>query len=76
MFIPGITDTAAVQSEIALDLRRKRVEYLVLFRAPASGEPNLSSVDNGITILDDAIRRDYTEVTQFGRYTICRRTSM
>ena len=74
MFVPGFTSTAAVQSEIARDLSRKRVEYVVLFRAPLSREPNLSSVDNGITILDDAIRQDYRQVAQFGSYTICRRT--
>jgi hypothetical protein len=73
MFVPGITTGAAVQSEILGDIRQKQVEYVVLFRTPPSHEPNLSSVDNGVRILDDAIRQDYIQVAEFGRYTIWHR---
>jgi hypothetical protein len=76
MFVPGITTGAAVQSEILRDLRQKQTEYVVLFRAPASREPNLSSVASGVRILDDAIWRDYTQVAEFGRYTIWRRNNL
>jgi hypothetical protein len=48
----------------------------VLLRTPASHEPNLSSVDSGVNILDDAIRQDYIQVAEFGRYTIWHRKGM
>jgi hypothetical protein len=70
MFVPGITTTADVQSEILTEIRQRHAEYVVLLRVPSSHEPNLSSVDSGINILDTAIRQDYTQVAEFGRYTI------
>ncbi len=73
MFLAGVTNTADGQAEIARDLEAKRVEYVVLFAAPVSHEPNASSADSGITLLDDAIAREYAEVARFGRYTIRRR---
>ena len=73
MFLPGVTNVAAGQSEIARNIEDKRVQYVVLFSVPVSHEPNGSSVDSGITLLDDAIKRDYTEAARFGRYTILRR---
>ena len=76
MFVPGITTGATVQSEILRDIRQKQTGYVVLFRAPPSHEPNLSSVDSGVRILDDAIRRDFTQVAEFGRYTIWHRNDL
>jgi hypothetical protein len=76
MFVPGITTSAAVQSEILRDIRQKQPEYVVLFREPASHEPNLSSVDSGVSILDDAIRQDYIQLAEFGRYTIWHRKNL
>jgi hypothetical protein len=73
MFVPGATTSAAVQSEILWDICQEQTEYIVLFRAPPSHEPNLSSVDYGVTILDDAIRQDYIQVVEFGSYTIWHR---
>jgi uncharacterized membrane protein YhaH (DUF805 family) len=76
MFVPGITTSAAVQSEMLRDIRQKQTEYVVLFRGPPSHEPNLSSVDSGLRILDDAIRQDYIQVAEFGRYTIWHRKNL
>ena len=76
MFVPGITNGAAVQSEIVRDLRQKQVEYVVLFRELPSDEPNLSSVDSGVRILDDAIRADYIQVAEFGDYSIWHRKNL
>jgi hypothetical protein len=73
MFLSGVTNVAGGQSEIVRNIEEKKVEFVVLFSAPLSHEPNGSSVDSGITLLDDAIKKDYTEVAHFGRYTICRR---
>lgn len=76
MFAPGITTSAAVQSEMLQDIRQKRTEYIVLLRLLPSPEPNLSSVDSGVRILDDAIRQDYIQVAEFGRYTIWHRKNL
>jgi uncharacterized membrane protein YhaH (DUF805 family) len=73
MFVPGITNGADVQSEILRDIRREKTEYIVLLRVYPSHEANLSSVDSGVSILDDAIRQDYIQVAEFGRYTIWHR---
>ena len=73
MFAPGLTTGAAAQSKILREIRQGQTEYVVLFRTPPSHEPNLSSVDNGVRILDDAIRQDYIQVAEFGRYTIWHR---
>jgi hypothetical protein len=75
MFVPGITTGEAVQSEILESIRRQKTEYVVLFKIPLSQEANLSSVDNGVTLLDDAIRQDYMQVAQLGRYSIWHRKS-
>ena len=76
MFVPGITTTAAVQSEILRDIRQAQTEYVVLFRLPPSHESNLSSQDSGVSILDDAIRQDYSQVAEFGRYSIWHRKNL
>ena len=73
MFVPGITNSAPAQSEILENLRRQKTEYVVLFKVPASQEANSSSVDNRVTTLDDGIREDYTQVAEFGRYSIWHR---
>lgn len=76
MVVSGITNGAVEQSEMLRDIQRKRTECIVLFRPPPSHEQNLSSVDSGVHILDDAIRREYTQVAEFGRYTIWQRKNM
>jgi hypothetical protein len=73
MFVPGITTAAPVQAEILESLRVHNAEYVVLFRVPASQETNLSSINNGVTTLDDGIRQDYIQVAAFGRYSVWRR---
>ena len=55
---------------------RTNPEYIVLLRLLPSPEPNLSSVDSGVRILDDAIRQDYIQVAEFGRYTIWHRKNL
>jgi hypothetical protein len=76
MFVPGITTTAVVQSEILREIRQAQTEYVVLFRLPPSHESNLSSQDSGVSILDDAIRQDYNQVAEFGRYSIWHRKNL
>jgi len=73
MWIPGITNSAAVQLEVVHALESNVVRYVVLFDAPRSTEPNLSSVDSGINILDTYLNRRYREVAVFGHYHILER---
>lgn len=75
MWVPGITTRRDVQSEIAGELDKKRVEFVVLFAASVARDPIRGFSDNGPTVLDTAIRNRYREVARFGRYTILRRTS-
>ena len=73
MFVPGITTSASVQAEILQSLQQHKTPYIVLFTVPESQEANLSSVNNGVTTLDDGIRQEYVQVAQFGRYSIWHR---
>jgi hypothetical protein len=73
MWIPGVTNSLPVQSEIVRELKNNGVQYAVLFDAPTSTEDNLSSVDSGVTLLDDYLKRNYREVTVLGRYHILQR---
>jgi hypothetical protein len=73
MFLSGVTNVESGQSETVRNIQKQRVEYVVLFSAPRSSEPNGSSVDSGVTLLDDFIKKEYAEEVHFGRYTICRR---
>lgn len=68
MWIPGVTNSTPVQLEIIREL--EGVRYVVLFDAERSTEPNLSSVDSGVTDLDDYLARSYHQAAVFGRYRI------
>jgi hypothetical protein len=73
MWIPGETNTAPVQSEIVAALERNAVRYAVLFDAPPFHEPNASSVDTGVTILDDYLKSHYQPARTLGRYRVLQR---
>jgi hypothetical protein len=73
MWLPGETNGARVQSEIVSALETGAVRYVVLFDAPRSNEPNLSSEDSGVRTVDDYLGRRYREVAVFGRYRILQR---
>jgi 4-amino-4-deoxy-L-arabinose transferase-like glycosyltransferase len=73
MWVPGQTNTAPVQREIVAALERNAVRYAVLFDAPASDEPNASSIDTGVTILDDYLKSRYRPARTFGRYRVLER---
>ena len=51
-----------MQTEIVRALEVNAVRLVVLFEAPAWNEPNLSSVDSGIKIVDTYLNRQYREV--------------
>lgn len=69
-FLPGVTSSAAVQSEILDNIRQKQVEYVVLLSLSGARAPSSIETDSGENILDDGIRRDYAQVAEFGNYTI------
>jgi len=73
MWVPGVTNSVPVQSEIVKELKSNNVQYVVLFDAPTSTEENLSSVDSGVTLLDDYLKRNYREVAVSRRYHILQR---
>ncbi len=71
---PGVATTVPVQQEIAADLERNHVQYLVLSnRFERANEPNESSVNSGVTVLDDYIHSHFLPVMQIGPYAIWRR---
>ncbi|MCL4506045.1 MAG: glycosyltransferase family 39 protein [Chloroflexi bacterium] len=71
---PGVATTVPVQQEIAGDLEKYHVQYLVLSsRFERANEPNESSVDSGVTVLDDYIHSHFLPMMQIGPYAIWRR---
>jgi len=70
IFNPGSL-TKEVQNEIINQLIVKRVRYLVLFSKYANyNESNMSSISNGVTILDKFIGNNYKQVQNYGNYKI------
>ena len=71
---PGVTTTQPVQMEIISELEKNKVQYIVLWNATLSNEPNKSSISSGVFILDNYIKNNYSPVKIFGNYTIYRKT--
>ncbi len=67
---PGVATTLSVQQEIVHDIESKNVNWIVLFLAPESTEPNASANSSGIRYLDNFIRSQYSLVEEFGNYQI------
>lgn len=71
---PGVATTVPVQQEITADLEKHHVGFLVLSRrTDMVNEPNDSSRDSGVTILDDYIHAHFRPVVEFGPYAVWRR---
>src|SRR4051794_18691665 len=72
---PGVVTTARVQREMLRDLERARPPVLVRWRDPRAlaTEPNGSGRSSGVTLLDDALRRDFGAPERFGPYVLLRR---
>ena len=70
---PGLATTEAVQTHIVDDLRTSIVRYIVLVNRWEHFEPsNKANESSGITLLDNFIESNYTEVISFGPYRILR----
>lgn len=67
---PAVTDGADVQRQIIDDLERNEVRVVVIADLPVSDEPNLSSIDSGVTLLDDYLRENFRTVIRDGRYEV------
>ncbi len=66
---PGVVTTAEVQREIIQALQKNQVRLIVLsFRD--SLEPNASSRDSGVDLLDNYIRSQYRQVDRFMDYEV------
>jgi hypothetical protein len=71
MYNPGITNTAGTQTRMVEELAANHVRYLILdVRFADCFEPANESRNPGPTILDDAIRLDYSVVANFGAVEI------
>lgn len=68
---PGLVTTQAVQRQIVDDLRRNTVKYIIIVsRWEPLKTPNKANKRSGAILLDDFIKRNYTEVESFGTYRI------
>jgi hypothetical protein len=67
---PGVVTTAAVQREMARDLRSARA--VIRWEAPAATrlESNGSARSSGVHVLDDAIARRFKPARRFGDYLV------
>lgn len=72
---PGVVTSAPVQREIAADLRRAGVQYVVrdTSAVTAADEPTRAGESTGVTLLDDVIARDYAPVRRFGPFVVYER---
>ncbi len=71
---PGVATTAPVQQEIADDIEKYQVQYLVISsQFEGANEPNESSVSSGVKILDTYISDHYLPMASFGPYRMYRR---
>jgi hypothetical protein len=71
---PGVATTLPVQQEIAADLERHAVKYVVLLTMfDEVSEPNDSAMSSGVTFLDDYIRSRYRLSVAFGPYQVLAR---
>lgn len=69
---PGLSNTEAGQRELMAELRTHAPPALMLLTLE-SQEANRTSVSNGVTLLDDELRRDYQEVWRDGQNSLWRR---
>jgi hypothetical protein len=70
--VPGVIDTAATQRDVTLALDALAVNTVVLFDA-VSNEPNLSSYDRHLDILDGFLTRKFRQVATYPNYRVLRR---
>jgi hypothetical protein len=75
---PGLTTTLPVQKQIVEDLRNYNVNYIIIVNIWDRYDSELikTGESSGIMLLDDFIKRNYTEVKRFGPYGILKSNSL
>ncbi|MBI5103615.1 MAG: hypothetical protein HZB46_01245 [Solirubrobacterales bacterium] len=71
---PGVVTTAKVQREMLRDLRGTDLMVRWLDPRATALEDNASARSSGVTLLDDAIARDFRRVARFGPYLLLQRS--
>ncbi len=67
----GLTNTLAIQEEMVEELKDNSVKLIVLTPGPAWGdEPNLSSIDDNIDLLDNYITSNFKLREKYGVFEI------
>ncbi len=72
MFIlePGVTTKVSVQAEMAGDLQRNRVRWLILAPLESGDEAFRRNPISGAVLLDEAIAKHYRIAATFGQYSV------
>jgi len=72
-FDPGLQTSSPIQREIVAELSSKCPHFVVLeSQWDTVKEPNRSATSSGVTILDDYIRANFTQVATFGTVSVLR----
>lgn len=70
-FDPDLQTRADIQQEMIREIRSKTVPYILLdSEFDDTHEPNDSSKNSGVTLLDDFIRTNYRQVESFGELSV------
>lgn len=70
---PGVTTTQPVQAEMVAELTAQEPEWVAFINWGNPNEPNASRFSSGVTLLDDYIRENYTQLYTVGMYQVLRR---
>jgi hypothetical protein len=71
-FDPGLTTTRDVQQRIIDDLRKNRVQLVVVYHVTLPDEPNKSRVSSGVKLLDDYLSANYSPIKTHAEYSVLR----
>ena len=73
----AIMANRAIQEAIISDIQKYRVRYVVLWKDdfPQPRPGGLSGKSNGVFVLDNFIRKEFTPVTDYPSYTVLKRNS-
>ena len=74
LFAPGVITEVPAQEEVVSELQKNQVNLLVLRSGlDRSYNGRDMSVDSGVTILDNFVRKEYQQIQTFGDYSIWRK---
>jgi hypothetical protein len=71
---PGIQTTAPIQQQMIAEFETRKLRVMVL-NSEWNGvsEPNASALSSGVTLLDDYIRANFSEVARVGGASLLQR---